>query len=100
MQSGPLNTDFLFDSSFDDAELVDVVERASQRYDGDVGTEAVEKNSEESVQPISNNATWNSLLSNSFKSVQFGKMENYTFNFYLGNKWGGEKLFSFFNTTI
>lgn len=104
-----ISADCLFDMSIDDAELLEVVERASQntggmirnrQYDNMIEDEhSITENGNGSssantsttpsavaTQSISNNSTLNAMLSRSFKSVTFEKNEGCTFNFYLGNQ--------------
>lgn len=70
----------LFDSSIGDAELINAVERASQIYeeqrDDTVPNERSENGTDRSLSlAVSNNG--------SFKSVNFERIENCTFNFYV-----------------
>lgn len=95
------SVDSYFDTSFDDNELADVVDRASQQVSNvpvfdtsideselvNIVNEASQRFEEEhrSVTSTNQNSFLNAVMSRSFKSVNFGKMENCTFNFYLGN---------------
>lgn len=82
-----------FDSSINDSDLVNIVERASQknvkereaisyRPEGRAASEVVGPSA---VGNPTSNLSLNALLSHSFKSVNFEKMQDCTFNFYLGH---------------
>lgn len=83
-----VSSDSCFDSSIDDSELLDVVERASQSVGNDIVMHGQRNDvncATSTSLVLTQNSTLNARLSRSFKSVNFGKMENCTFNFYLGN---------------
>lgn len=91
-----------FDAGIDENALIDIVERASQSFNqagikrrerddnGATGDAKRQKNElipsatgTAANQSINNNSTLRAILSSSFKSVNFQKLENCTFNFYL-----------------
>lgn len=127
----PVGVEFLFESGIDDADLVDIVDRASQSIvfhqisdnrndttyqhanDDDVAnrngvinrhsrvvvvedhtadddgaslSEVSATSSAVLTQSITKNSSLNVILSHSLMSVHFEKMENCSFNFYLGSK--------------
>lgn len=83
-----VNVDSLFDSSF---ELIDAVDRASQTMifdmvvDRDERENNVTMEQEQPIKSTNNNSTLKAIFSRTFKSVNFGQVDNCTFNFYLGN---------------